>query len=419
MHSLIQNDSSQYISIFFYNPYNHKLCKIYTTQIFNIIINMGQNESSQTLLFHDTFLMRGGAERMNLLIADILHADVATAYVSPESFHMEHPWRKVYITNPNFRRWMLWFLIMKWSFFRSSFVREYKHVIFSNEAISAIHSIKLWTKTYYYAHSISRHLFDQKWQYYKKVRWFLKPLFLVSAFLLKWLYIYEVRKVNVIFTNSMKNQKRIKDWMGRESILLYPPVDTLLFRVYTKDEWKTMNIWLPFDFKSYYLSFSRLTHAKRIDRIIEVAKTLPQKNFLILYGEEDSQKVEFMKLGEWSENIYFYTLPDNSLLPAIISWAIATIAVSREEDFGMVAIESMACGVPIIAVDEWWYRESIIGGETGILIPTLWGDFLNDDLYKAIECMSKEYTLSVTQNCLSRASDFSLEKFREKLSHSL
>lgn len=41
-----------------------------------------------TLLFHDTFLMRGGAERMNLLIADILDSDIATAYVSPESFDL-------------------------------------------------------------------------------------------------------------------------------------------------------------------------------------------------------------------------------------------------------------------------------------------------------------------------------------------
>lgn len=34
----------------------------------------------------------------------------------------------------------------------------------------------------------------------------------------------------------------------------------------------------------------------------------------------------------------------------------------------MVVIESMACGVPVIAVDEGGYRETILDGKTGRLI---------------------------------------------------
>jgi glycosyltransferase involved in cell wall biosynthesis len=45
-------------------------------------------------------------------------------------------------------------------------------------------------------------------------------------------------------------------------------------------------------------------------------------------------------------------MKDGNNLPHIISGAIASICVSQNEDFGMVAIESMACGVPVIAVDE-------------------------------------------------------------------
>lgn len=53
----------------------------------------------------------------------------------------------------------------------------------------------------------------------------------------------------------------------------------------------------------------------------------------------------------------------------MIAGAIATICVSKNEDFGMVAIESMSCGVPVIAVDEGGYRETMVAGETGYLIP--------------------------------------------------
>ena len=48
--------------------------------------------------------MRGGAERMNLIIADILKSDIATACVSPESFDPAKKGRKVFITNPDFQR---------------------------------------------------------------------------------------------------------------------------------------------------------------------------------------------------------------------------------------------------------------------------------------------------------------------------
>jgi glycosyltransferase involved in cell wall biosynthesis len=95
-----------------------------------------------------------------------------------------------------------------------------------------------------------------------------------------------------------------------------------------------------------------LTHAKRIDTIIQAFQQIPEKDIVILYGEQDSQKDEFMRLAADYPNIIFYELSDNNHLPQIISGAIASICVSQDEDFGMVAIESMACGVPVIAVDE-------------------------------------------------------------------
>ena len=73
---------------------------------------------------------------------------------------------------------------------------------------------------------------------------------------------------------------------------------------------------------------------------------------LFLHGENDPQKSEFYALAQGYENIKFLTLSDNTELPRYISGAIATIAISKNEDFGMITLESMACGVPVIAVDE-------------------------------------------------------------------
>jgi glycosyltransferase involved in cell wall biosynthesis len=44
------------------------------------------------------------------------------------------------------------------------------------------------------------------------------------------------------------------------------------------------------------------------------------------------------------------------------------LALSRNEPFGLLPIEAMACGVPVIAVSEGGLKESVIDGVTGYLI---------------------------------------------------
>jgi glycosyltransferase involved in cell wall biosynthesis len=58
---------------------------------------------------------------------------------------------------------------------------------------------------------------------------------------------------------------------------------------------------------------------------------------------------------------------DHSLSNAY-SESIATLCLDHEEPFGLKSIESMACGTPVIAVNEGGYRESVINGKTGYLI---------------------------------------------------
>ena len=48
--------------------------------------------------------------------------------------------------------------------------------------------------------------------------------------------------------------------------------------------------------------------------------------------------------------------------------ALATVCASRLEPFGLTAIESMACGTPVVAIREAGFRESVTDGVTGILV---------------------------------------------------
>jgi hypothetical protein len=128
-------------------------------------------------LVHDSFFIKGGAERMNIEIAKILNADIFASVFTQESYDL----RQMGFTGkcieifPAFRKGMLGFILMKLAFLFGSYgLRDYSVVIFSNEAISA----RFWArkaKKIYYAHSISRHLFDQKTDYVKKVPKWARP----------------------------------------------------------------------------------------------------------------------------------------------------------------------------------------------------------------------------------------------------
>jgi glycosyltransferase involved in cell wall biosynthesis len=48
--------------------------------------------------------------------------------------------------------------------------------------------------------------------------------------------------------------------------------------------------------------------------------------------------------------------------------AVATLCLAVNEPFGLAAIESMACGTPVIAIDEGGYAETIVRRRTGLLI---------------------------------------------------
>jgi len=60
-------------------------------------------------------------------------------------------------------------------------------------------------------------------------------------------------------------------------------------------------------------------------------------------------------------------IPDAELL-ALLNRASAMIYAPRLEPFGLAPIEAAACGVPVVAVAEGGVRETVIDGETGLLV---------------------------------------------------
>lgn len=96
------------------------------------------------------------------------------------------------------------------------------------------------------------------------------------------------------------------------------------------------------------------------------------------YGELDSLAV---RLGIRNHIRFFLNFQD-FLKPAIYSASDILISPidNIQETFGLSIIEAMACGLPVVASDWSGYRELVVHGRTGFLIPTMW----NPDAVKRV-----------------------------------
>ncbi|MEW6701838.1 MAG: glycosyltransferase, partial [Bacteroidota bacterium] len=91
---------------------------------------------------------------------------------------------------------------------------------------------------------------------------------------------------------------------------------------------------------------------------------------------------------------------------------LAGIYIPINEDFGITQLEIMSAGKPVIGVKEGGLLETIIDGETGVMIksnPTV------EDLIDAVKGLTPEKALEMKENCIEHAKKFSSKIFFDKI----
>lgn len=349
------------------------------------------------IILHDTFLYKWGWERLIMMMGKILSSDIASGFFSQGSFDLRSEWftgKMIPVSSEIFAKWFR-HIKLKFAFlYKTQFITQYDTVIFSGDCISAVRNTSDTQKKIYYCHTPPRYLYDLKDQYLAKVPFLLKPIFLIISVLFRYMYERDIQKMDIIVTNSQNTQTRIKDFLWLNAHILYPPVDL--------DEFSWMGQW------DYYLSCARLSWAKRVDMIVQAFQNMPDKKLKVMYGLNDPDREKIFSLAEWYKNIECITLPGNIGFKEMVAHALATIYIPIDEDFGMIPVESMSAGKPVIGVNEWGLKESIIHGETGILLKP---DFTLDDICDAVNGMTPELALSMREACEKRAHDFGIQEF--------
>ncbi|WP_420963327.1 glycosyltransferase [Brucella sp. IR073] len=347
---------------------------------------------SPAVLFHDYFAIRGGGERLVLTLAHALDATLVHGYRTHETYdEADFPKRTRSLNFPSLlRRPGLRPLSLAAVFTLQRYdARRYAVRLFSGVAglFAAPRKSKRGINVFY-CHTPPRFLYDQA-AYYLRGKSVLKRL---AAYAFECQYRRAVARMDIIVTNSQNTRARIRHYLGRESIVVHPPVETDRF------SWRGQG--------DYYLSTARLTPLKRVDRIVEAFLAMPDKRLIVTSGGEELERLK--RLAANAPNIEFRGWVNDTELLDLVGNAIATIYLPVDEDFGMSPVESMAAGKPVIGVAEGGLLETVLPDETGVLLPP---QFTQADLIAAVRSMTPAKAEAMRYACEARAKDFSRGKF--------
>ncbi len=158
-------------------------------------------------------------------------------------------------------------------------------------------------------------------------------------------------KVDVFIANSTEVQQRIKKYYGKPSTVIHPPVQTDRFEPARERS-------------DYYVAIGRQVPYKRIDLTVAAATKLNIPLQVYGNGSEHQKLIEIA-----GPSVEFYTDRNGNASDDNVTQALNNakgFIFPSEEDFGIVAIEALAAGAPVIAYDRGGSRD-IVDSDSGVL----------------------------------------------------
>jgi len=157
------------------------------------------------------------------------------------------------------------------------------------------------------------------------------------------------QRPDFFIANSGHIKNEIKQFYGRDAVVIYPPVDTKRFQ---KD--KSLK-------RSGFVAASRLVPQKRNDIVVGAAKELKLPLTVIGSGP-DLEKLKSLA----GETVTFTGWAENDTVANYFASSEAFLFAAYE-DFGITPVEALAAGTPVLA-----YKN---GGALDYIKPGLNGDF--------------------------------------------
>ncbi len=308
------------------------------------------------LIVHDYLIQMGGAERVVALMAKAFpNSEIVTSATKYESLFPEFYGRKIKNTwmqrIPGIdERFKTLFPLYPFAFkalgkldsdvvwMSSSGFAKWTNFSHSSNVFCYCHTPPrfFWQPENYLPYEVSNPLI-------RRLVGYVLPLFRIADY-------HAAQRVSHFIANSKMVQDRIKEFYGRESVVIYPPVNVDRFTVSENSE-------------DFYLIVSRLVGYKAIDRAVEGLSKLGKR--LIIIGDgPDRERLE----GLAGPTIEF----KGRLSDEEVTWHMRNcyaFVFPGLEDFGITPVEAQACGKPVLAFEAGGALETIESGTTGMFFP--------------------------------------------------
>ena len=350
------------------------------------------------LILYDFLLVKGGAEAMTLALCEQNpQLDLCVGFVNRDIFVDDLPARVFELTGVT--HLMGWQSIKVAHAFlgrKARVVADYDKVIFSGSNGPMAVKHRQSGGNILYCHTPPRFIYDLKDHYLSSIPSWQRPLLRLLIAYMRPKFERAIEHMDVIIANSVNIKRRIKHYLDRDAIVIYPPIDTGRF------SWSKQG--------DFYLSTARIEPYKRVKQIVQAFMQMPDKKLVVASG--GSQLPELQEMALDYGNIHFTGWCEAEQLQQLMGSCIGTIYLPIDEDFGMSPVESMAAGKPVIGVAEGGVMETVIDGKTGFLCPA---KPLVEDIKVAIEKLSPEVALEMREDCETHAECFSSEIFFDKM----
>ena len=248
-----------------------------------------------------------------------------------------------------------------------------------------------------YVHAPMRYVWDQFNTYFRHSRTSL-PLRIGAELIRPYLQRWDrntAKRVDTFLCNSDNIRKKILEYYGRESQVIYPPVDLSRFK--------------PGDTKAgYYLMVGAFAPNKRVDLAVEAFNQLK----LPLKISGSGQDEEYCR-SIAGANIEFLGALSNEKLLELYQQARALV-FPGEDDFGITPLESQACNTPVIAFASGGALETVTE-QTGVFF----AEQNVEALIEAVEKMERSWKSFAPEAFQLQTSRFDRGHYKEQMAHAI
>lgn len=342
-------------------------------------------------VYYDSLLGKGGAERVVIQLANHLNADIITSGYNPE-IQDWMPIKGNVIDLGNFSMkffkpvGILFEAPLRYLFSRKKL--DYDLHIFCG--FTSLYGAKKNNLNVWRSFTPNRIMYDLQKEKQKNTSFMKAIAFKLHVLLFKQLDQRIVKtRFAQIFVQSQNVQKRVKQYYDMHATLIYDPVDTRAY--YFKK------------FGDFYLAVSRLFPEKRISTIVDAFVDMPDKQ-LVIVGDGPEKEMLLEKI-EQTKNIQLLSNATEKELLTLYAECLATIYLPKNEDYGLIPLESMAAGKPCIAANEGGCKETVKNNETGFLITAN-----KKELQKTINAFDASQAKQMKRACIEQAKKFDVTK---------